>query len=32
MFQGVHFDWVFDSALSEINDGIDSVIHTFSLS
>lgn len=32
MFQSVHFDWAFDSALIEINDGIDSVIHTFSLS
>lgn len=32
MFQSVHFDWAFDSVLSEINDGIDSVIHTFSLS
>lgn len=28
-FQGVQFDWAFDSTFSEINDGIDSVIHTF---
>lgn len=31
-FQGVQFDWAFDSAFSEMNDGIDSVIHTFYLS
>lgn len=31
-FQGVQFDGALDSAFSEINDGIDSVIHAFYLS